>query len=408
MKHMPRLDGLRAVAVFAVLVAHFSAIGEYVPGGFLGVRLFFVLSGFLITSILLECRSLVRDDRGPAGSVIRTFYIRRFLRIFPIFYVTLMVAIAFDVGNIRSVAGWHFFYLSNFAEALYEFVPGGVKLIDPTSAHFWSLAVEEQFYLLWPAAVIFTPRRYLVSTIVGMILLAPIFRAATFAAGAPILVCHLPCCLDTLGCGALLAVHRSNRFEVPGWIVRAVRPLAWAAAIVLAVSVPGYWLDIAYRPRMVVVDFAAAILSTVLVNQAAGHAPGWLGAFLGWKPVRYLGRISYGIYVYHAFMAPLQLTLWKWLALPPLEPDGAARFLVLTTMTVAIAALSWHVLEASLNGLKRYFPYAARPGREKVSRGSVQTSSRPAGCGAPSQAGMVLAVGITGDPEVEVAGDIGR
>jgi len=384
MKYMPQLDGLRAVAVTTVLFAHFTAVSRYVPGGFLGVRLFFVLSGFLITSILLECRFLVRDGRGPAGAVIRTFYVRRFLRIFPIFYLTLGVAVAFDVGHIRSIAGWHFFYLSNFAGALYESVPGGVALIDPTSAHFWSLAVEEQFYLLWPAAVIFAPRKLLAPMTVGMILVAPVFRAATFAAGAPVLVGYLPCCLDTLGCGALLALHRAGRFPINRRMAALGRPLVGSAGLVLLASVAGHWLDFGYRPCMVVMDLAAAVLFTVLVNRAAVGASGLLGGFLGLRPVRYVGKISYGIYVYHAFMAPLQVTLWNWLALPPL-PNGAVRFLVLATMTVSMAAVSWHVLEASLNGLKRHFPYAPRPDGARVEVRSVRTSPRSGRRAAPAR-----------------------
>ena len=113
LKYMPQLDALRALAVLAVMVHHFLPVDRYIPTdyitlGFLAVRLFFVLSGFLITGILLNYRS---DERGNA---LRRFYLRRVLRIFPIYYLTLFIALALQVRSIQQGAFWHLTYLSNY------------------------------------------------------------------------------------------------------------------------------------------------------------------------------------------------------------------------------------------------------------------------------------------------------
>src|SRR5712671_5443110 len=117
--YIPSLDGLRAVAVLGVLVSHLAMTGTRLdwiffglPWGHLGVRLFFVLSGFLITRILLNHKSDIDTRQLSVSAALTTFYYRRFLRIFPIFYLTICVAYAFDVGHMREVARFHVFYLS--------------------------------------------------------------------------------------------------------------------------------------------------------------------------------------------------------------------------------------------------------------------------------------------------------
>ena len=170
LKYMPQLDALRAFAVLAVMVHHFLPVDHYIPTdyitlGMLAVRLFFVLSGFLITGILLGYRS---DEPKNA---LKRFYFRRVLRIFPIYYLTLFVALALQVRSIQQGAFWHLTYTSNFI------APFHPEWMGPAS-HFWTLAVEEQFYFVWPFIMLFVPHtKHLAKTIVGTIALAVIFRA---------------------------------------------------------------------------------------------------------------------------------------------------------------------------------------------------------------------------------------
>jgi peptidoglycan/LPS O-acetylase OafA/YrhL len=142
--YLPRLDGVRALAVGGVLVTHFMWFLEPIQTmelGRTGVRLFFVLSGFLITRILLDYRS-----RMSVGEAARHFYWRRFLRLAPPFYLAVTVALILNLANMREDWPWHVFYLSNFLLA----ARGSVEPVG----HLWSLAVEEQFYLVWFAVVV--------------------------------------------------------------------------------------------------------------------------------------------------------------------------------------------------------------------------------------------------------------
>jgi peptidoglycan/LPS O-acetylase OafA/YrhL len=201
-----QLDALRAVAVGGVLFAHFVPAGHplaalhWLPWGDLGVQLFFVLSGFLITGILLGCQREVDAGRQSVAFSLRQFYVRRCLRIFPAYYLTLGLTSLSLWPIVRETLPWHAGYASNFYLA-------SLGAWRDTVSHLWTLSVEEQFYLLWPLVVLLVPRRRLLRVVIGVVVAAPLFRLATFAAGAPELwrVVLLPSCMDALGLGALLA-----------------------------------------------------------------------------------------------------------------------------------------------------------------------------------------------------------
>ena len=176
-EHLDQLDTLRAFAVTAVLIRHFWP--ELQPGldlGARGVHLFFALSGFLITGILLRSRALVEDSGRGSGLAIRRFYIRRFLRIFPIYYLVLAVTWALGVPDVRSGMVWHLAYGSNVLFAIQNRWP-------QTTSHLWSLSVEEQFYLIWPLLMFLVPRRQLGTAVLAFIFAGPLFRMAGYFAG---------------------------------------------------------------------------------------------------------------------------------------------------------------------------------------------------------------------------------
>ena len=332
-----QLDGLRAVAVAAVAWSHWErpyTLG--LPFG-AGVHLFYVLSGFLITGILLR----VRDQADRVGAV-QAFYIRRALRIFPAFYATLLVVWWADIPPLRESLGWHVAYLSNvFTFARGEW-PGAIS-------HFWSLAVEEQFYLLWPWLIVFAPRRWIVLGVVVAIAIGPSFRWWLAAHGyrESMLAVLTPGCLDSLAVGALLAIARPS---TPAALSFAAIPFAGIQiAQLVGIDVPASL--IAVKGTLL-----ACVFGWLVIRAAAGFE-GLAGRMLSSPPVVYIGRISYGVYLAHGFAGAMATGLFAAFGFgwPAPEPW---RFIILCGVTVGVAALSWHFFEAPLNRLKSAFPYA--------------------------------------------------
>jgi peptidoglycan/LPS O-acetylase OafA/YrhL len=354
LKHLAQLDGLRALAVLIVLLHHWIP-DAYQPVdhlGRLGVLLFFVLSGYLITGILLQCRTLVESGVESAGFALRQFYIRRFLRIFPIYYAILILGWLVHSNIIRETMPWHMTYTSN----IYFALRGDWQ--SPIS-HLWSLSVEEQFYLLWPALILWLPRRFLASTIIGLILLAPMFRGIGSLAGLnPVAVWVLsPGCLDTLGAGAMLALAQHSPDVVPHWMLGKSQWLPWIGVPLLLGMMGLGQIEGDIPPYMALYDTGAALISVYLVAKASGGIPGIVGRALQWRPIAYLGRISYGVYLLHLFV----FSVINKFANHLIDTDEPRYILPLLVsyfaMTLILASLSWHFMEAPLNDLKRFFPY---------------------------------------------------
>jgi peptidoglycan/LPS O-acetylase OafA/YrhL len=345
--YMKQLDGLRAFAVVFTMITHYTllqgSLMGYIPFGQMGVRLFFVLSGFLITGILLRTRA---EDQ--LGAALRIFYCRRFLRIFPVYYVTLLVTALVNIRPVRQTFFWHLAYLSNF------YFAWRVPPASPVT-HFWSLAVEEQFYLIWPGLMLFLPRRHLLKVIIAAVFIGPLTRFIG------LLIHFDPAGIgpfsffDTLGMGAILAYLWDRDLGNP------VAALAFSR-IALWIGLPAYTVLMVAQnmaPNSIGVnvwyDFALAFLFVWLVSRAAYSFSGPVGALLEWKPINYLGKISYGVYVLHAFMPVVLFYGLRWTHLS--IDNQLARFLVLSAMSIAAAAVSWHFLERPINNLKRYFEY---------------------------------------------------
>ncbi len=245
-RYVPELDGLRAIAIGMVMLYHCwrysgpdavgRAISSFTSTGWAGVDVFFVVSGFLITGILLDSRNKPHPWR--------TFYARRSLRIFPLYYlvttvllISALVVIYFDLpvrdANIDNIDGiwWNYLYLTNFGRAFYgvDAVPFDIS---------WSLAVEEQYYLVYPFIVHAVSQRRLKHILVGSVVGAALCRWGSFVVfdGEWIPAYVLPFCrMDQLALGGLacLAIREQNESTLR-WIRRFSLPLVVAAALVLA------------------------------------------------------------------------------------------------------------------------------------------------------------------------------
>jgi peptidoglycan/LPS O-acetylase OafA/YrhL len=306
--YMPQLDGLRAISVLAVLYTHYWPEPNWLLGiywGGIGVRCFFVLSGFLITTILL------RDlQAAPFRVVWRNFIIRRAFRLWPLMIVAVSVAALTGLQTVRDGLLWHLLYLSNFF-----FVQAPDWKSVGYGAHLWSLSVEEQFYLLWPFVLFLLPRKAMPYVFAAMVPVAVIFWYAVDSTGYHVAAdALLPASFDGLGCGALLAVISKERRLIAG------------------IALAGICIYLLLGSDLITMG-ASMVFVWVVAKAANGELP-----LLANPVLRYIGVISYGIYVLHAFVIG-----WLWQLGLPLNQNAMAVAAI--AATIGLASLSWHFFE---------------------------------------------------------------
>jgi peptidoglycan/LPS O-acetylase OafA/YrhL len=360
---MPALDGFRGCAVLAVFFYHFSLpilaanphgvmtrfVLHVLLSGSVGVDMFFALSGFLITGILLDVRG--------TPHYFRNFYARRVLRIFPLYYLVLTIAfVGFGWTNaIRPFVphqAWLWLYVANFAALRHvSFVP----MFD----HFWSLAVEEQFYLAWPLIVFLLPKRRLMALSIALIGASLIVRCGLIHRGmdAEIAASLTPCRLEGLLLGSLLAMLARSPAELanlrrPAIVVGLVA--AAAAFASRALAAPGGMWGLSG-----VGHFTVPLAFTCVMALAAGGRGMW-SAVLSMQWLRFFGKYSYGIYVFHYMFEPW-LDKWFWY-LPAFPLASILLHLVMAlAATLAVAMVSWHLYEKQILKLNRPFDSHASP-----------------------------------------------
>jgi peptidoglycan/LPS O-acetylase OafA/YrhL len=369
-KRIPALDGVRGLAILGVMACHFAISGwpDTVTGrlvnraagtGWAGVDLFFVLSGFLITGILLDAKT--------APHYFRNFYMRRVLRIFPLYYgfliliflgLPLILPFTPAIGPIVAHQGWLWGYGTNLYmgwKGTWFFEKDWLKL-----GHFWSLAIEEQFYLGWPLVVFLFSRRTLIGTCIACLAFSLAARILLVGLDAPKICAEImtPCKIDALAAGALAVLLLRGNHEQ---IFRRVR----AAACVFAVAVVAIGI---YRRTWDSVDpvvqtigysvmdllFAALVILCVAPSQ-----PNWLGRFFSHPALKWFGTYSYAIYVFHVPLMPVFSRLFPTKELTLRLGSAYVAVVVHTILAVAISSLlafaSWHLYEKHFLKLKRYF-----------------------------------------------------
>jgi peptidoglycan/LPS O-acetylase OafA/YrhL len=379
---IPGLDGLRAVAFLLVFALH----ADYLQVGWVGVQFFFVLSGFLITGILLDMKKSLRPREYFAK-----FYGRRFLRIFPLYYfylllmvgVTLwLVSLHFRPGYMKIFLGqvrygflyvYDFFFATSFARSS--------NFLD----HFWSLSVEEQFYIFWPLLILFVPEKAMKKLFLSFIVLGPFFRLVLFliqrsgmfhfpADPASWFIYPLPFShIDAFAFGAYI-----NRYPIPKakkqfFILLGALPLIGYAAQYIAtgeigrISAFGFplFLDNSYQFiwGYSLLNYFFAVTIYMVAKEKV------FVRFLDWKPMQYLGKISYGLYVYHA---PL---LWFAGRIRDLRiPEPTAKplaALIAFVATLLVASASYHLMEKPILNLKDRFFSLKRSEKQEAAAAMV-------------------------------------
>lgn len=336
------LDGLRAIAVLMVMYGH------YLPPEYLflgvswpryGVRLFFVLSGFLITLILLRDFTQRQVQKGASFyPTISKFYISRYLRLAPALYVGLAVGYFAGSSEVANSWWWHAFYASNIFFSIRGDWYGSVS-------HFWSLAVEEQFYLFWPLTLLLIPSRSLIGALVVLIISAPLYRLGAAWVGLNQVATWVlpPNSFDALGSGALLAVlvHRGSPM-LPKLIY--VVPIAFLVCLLGALRVLPQLLIVAD-----IMHSAICVVFVWVIFSMYRYGISGKGSYIFAVPaLAYIGRISYGMYVFHAYSPGLADKLLHSLGLDMSgSPISLAVLWALSTIIVASAC--WYLIETPIN-----------------------------------------------------------
>jgi len=357
-EHFVQLDGLRTLAVSSVAWSHWAS-SRYLfglPWG-TGVQLFFVLSGFLITGILMDATpEEPNQSLSSRFGIWRSFYARRFLRIFPLYYAVLAVAFLLGVGPIATTWKWHVAYLSNF---FFVHQGGWGNPIDPFR-HFWSLAVEEQFYLVWPFLILLLSRGTLLKVLIGMIVTAPLFRIVMYWVGIDVQMIHLLpfSCLDALGIGSLFAYLMRSPISTNRQARRLAGLCLWFGLLGCLVFT---FLERTLNESFIagsIGHFCLVLFYGWVVYQATLGFKGFAGLFLRSRVMAYLGKISYGLYVFHHFAPFATSMIAHQIGVSALLGASVPLQLFLNVFfTLILAMSSWHLLESPLNKLKRHFPY---------------------------------------------------
>ncbi len=374
-RHIPALDGLRGLAILLVMIHHQCVMQAEtsfdhlvlrpMQFGFCGVDLFFVLSGFLITGILL-------DTKGGRRRFVN-FYGRRVLRILPLYYAVVVVSLVIlpqfshpKIGNFARITGdemWYWLHLSNFSIAHHGAWRHGILDIS------WSLAIEEQFYLVWPLLVFYMPRRKLIATCCILILASLVFRTGLFLGGVqPIANYVLPFCrVDALAVGALIAALARERPSALASLVKPAKQVAVVSGLgIIAIMVFG--LEDGWRTAVMLTagfSLLAVFFGASLVLTVNAAPTSLTGRVFGSAFLRWLGKYSYALYLFHLplravvrdnIYGPDQFLTWMGSQFP-----GQLIFFVLSfAITLPIAWLSWHLYEKHFLKLKSFFEYDER------------------------------------------------
>ncbi|MDP3868374.1 acyltransferase [Phenylobacterium sp.] len=341
---MVQLDGLRGIAVTLVLFHHWTSWGFNAGLGNLGVQLFFVISGFLITGILLDERVRLSEGQQRLGRALKNFHFNRVARLWPIYFLTLAaVALAGTRFAPPQDLVWHALFASNFL-----FLTKGEFGGD--LSHFWTLAVEQQFYLFWPLVVLFVPPRRLEPITVLLVLLAPLLRWALYLSGLHNFAEFntLPFAnTDSLCMGALIA--QWHRFDPNCAEVRykLLSGAAVAAAVILVlIRATGPSLEV-FEQSLYAVAFAWIVMG------ASTGIRGLAGRVLSFPPLLWIGLVSYGIYIYHMFMPRVVGSALRTFAAPDAVQSGPIFFILCAISTIILATMSWMMVEKPVINWRR-------------------------------------------------------
>ncbi len=353
-------DGLRAVAVLAVFLQHYTSVGRDLHLGSYGVWLFFALSGFLIVRILQDERRAIAKGTTTRGAALARFFWRRSLRIMPIYYLVLLIFTVFAALHwVRDFplkdAWWHYVWLSNhyFGQVIASWTG--------RFGYLWSLAVEQQFYLLAAPAILFAPLGWARPLCIALALAALAQSPLLWAGGATAIKVYTNSLLNfgVMAMGGLVGLSTPAQ---TGQGARSWPVLACFAGLA-AVGGSFWFMGAVPRPTAALIGglplAATAVLGSLALASVHRNQASRLVKALEWGPVAYLGKISYGFYLYHNLPPHWMLTglasrmSYAWRA--PESVEALINF----AAALALAAVSWRLIERPLSRLKDRPQWAA-------------------------------------------------
>jgi peptidoglycan/LPS O-acetylase OafA/YrhL len=355
---IPAIDGLRGFAIIGVLLFHLG-----IPKcslGWTGVELFFVISGFLITRILLN----TCEDRD----YFKRFYARRALRIFPIYYLVVItysvVAVSSSFGALRTLS-LYYVYLQTIPQLRSQFT------VMAMLGHTWTLAIEEQFYFIWPLVIFLVKGRKLLVVITMMFFVALGLRFISLRFPNPFLIDGwIGVQIDTLAAGAIVAYTSriNNRQTMQRWL--SVAFLVGMASLLILVSIvgtsafwtPRVWGRSWYGPLLI--SILACTFSGIVGLAAIGHR--WT-RWLEFRPLMRWGKISYGIYLFHPFVFLLVDTVVRYTGHAQSHLVSRGIILAKLSLSYLVASVSWKLIESPILQLKDRFA------RQQVIAGTLGT-----------------------------------
>lgn len=357
--YIKQLDALRFYSVLMIMVAHWAQIRwtnpilKNIPFVH-GVIVFFVLSGFLITSILLKNKENYSVNKLDMKKLLKIFYIRRFLRITPIYYIIVLFLLAINFKNIHTLLPWLLTFTSNIYQSIYN------VSVDEFN-HFWSLAVEEQFYLFWPILILFTKNKTLtiIAVTIAIALLTRTYLYLNFNSWRATAYFTI-CCMHSLSIGALLAYISIYKIK----LLKTLQKQLWlylSLFVYVGLLIIQVLFDLEWY-KQIVDEFVFSIFTMFFILKVSTTGFSGFGRFLFEnKLICYFGRISYGLYLFHAFVP--SLIYWGIPAVKAwnneIEYFKYFLFLLFFVVTVFLAHFSFKYLESPINNLKKKFPYSS-------------------------------------------------
>jgi len=392
--HLAGLDGVRGLAILMVMAVHFvgdapatsqlqRVVVKGASYGVLGVDLFFVLSGFLITGLLLEAKG--------EPHYFRNFYARRTLRIFPLYYGVLaalfiVIPALVTPSPLLEQAREHQIWLWTYTTNFYIAATSSWSSLTYVS-HFWSLAIEEHFYLVWPLVVLSFRRPALERVCLGIIVAGLALRIVLVVAGMSELSISVltPCRIDTLAVGALLALLVRREDVGQRLIDRAGSLALTLLGAVIAVSafgvLTGLWLPVLHQVRG---SLYALLFGALTLLSIGGSGRSALAQVFRGRLLRFFGKYSYGLYVYHGlftwYLVDVHANerLDRWFG----DRHGltiVARAVLGVSVSVLVAVLSYELMEKKFLALKRYFaPEPSRASLPAPAAGEALLTTSPA------------------------------